>query len=205
MEMKRIALTSLLIAFVAVLPVYAQRASGKRAAGKRASAQRSADDAVSRPLKAMIQAIRASRDEQALGHLANQPQGQFLLGSYWNNATTGQRAEFTQLFHKLLKQIAFPRVRDNLKNLDSITYAPGEVAGNEATVDSSIFIKHPLRTQEIKVRYSLVKEGAAWKVVDASVLGASSMEEIRDSQIRPVLNEGGMERLLQTMRNLSEQ
>jgi phospholipid transport system substrate-binding protein len=158
------------------------------------------DDAVSKPVKTVVQSVRYERDAAALKHFGSEEQGKFLLGDAWAKGTDAQRTEFKQLFQGLFAKIAFPRVRENFKNLDSITYEPAQVTGSEATVASTIFIKHPLKTQEMKLKYRLVKDAAAWKVVDVTVLGSSMLTDIRDTQIKPLMAQGGWDKLLSRMR-----
>ncbi|AKQ63451.1 hypothetical protein A176_000363 [Myxococcus hansupus] len=158
------------------------------------------DDAVAKPVKTVVQSVRYERDALALKHFGSEEQGKFLLGEDWAKGTDAQRKEFVTLFQDLFANIAFPRVRDNFKNLDSITYEPAQVQGNEATVASTVFIKHPLKTQEMKLKYRLVKEAAAWKVVDVTVLGSSMLQDIRDTQVKPLVAQGGWDLLLERMR-----
>ena len=158
------------------------------------------DDAVAKPVKTVVQSVRFERDAAALKQFGGEEQGKFLLGDAWAKGTDAQRKEFVQLFQDLFAGIAFPRVRENFKNLDSITYEPSQVTGNEATVASTIFIKHPLKTQEMKLKYRLVKDAAAWKVVDVTVLGSSMLTDIRDTQVKPLMAQGGWDKLLTRMR-----
>jgi phospholipid transport system substrate-binding protein len=164
------------------------------------AAPKEKDDAVAKPVKTVVQSVRYERDALALKHFGSDEQGKFLLGDAWAKGTDAQREEFKKLFQGLFAKIAFPRVRENFKNLDSITYEPSQVTGNEATVASTIFIKHPLKTQEMKLKYRLVKDAAAWKVVDVTVLGSSMLTDIRDTQIKPLMAQGGWDKLLSRMR-----
>ncbi|AEI64683.1 ABC transporter substrate-binding protein [Corallococcus macrosporus] len=158
------------------------------------------EDPVAKPVKTVVQAVRYERDALALKHFGSQEQGKFLLGDNWGEGTEAQRKEFVTLFQDLFANIAFPRVRENFKNLDTITYEPSQVKGAEATVASTVFIKHPLKTQEMKLKYRLVKEAAAWKVVDVTVLGSSMLTDIRDTQVKPLMEKGGWDLLLERMR-----
>ncbi len=158
------------------------------------------EDAVAKPVKTVVQSVRYERDALALKHFGSEEQGKFLLGDAWDQGTDAQRKEFVTLFQDLFANIAFPRVRENFKNLDSITYEPSQVQGGEASVASTVFIKHPLKTQEMKLKYRLVKEAAAWKVVDVTVLGSSMLQDIRDTQVKPLMAQGGWDLLLERMR-----
>jgi phospholipid transport system substrate-binding protein len=181
-KMKRTALFACLFAFVIAAPALAQ------------------NDDPTRPIKTAIGAIRQSKDDQAINQFADEEQGRILLGDYWARGTDAQRKEFTQLFHTLFANIAFPKVRDNLKNLDTILYEPPRVVGGTTQVGSTILINHPLKKQELKLKYTVTKQRGGWKVVDVAVLGDSMLSDIRDDQVQPLLKEGGWDGLLNAMR-----
>ncbi|RYZ42781.1 MAG: ABC transporter substrate-binding protein [Myxococcaceae bacterium] len=164
------------------------------------AAPNKANEAVTKPVKTVVQSVRYEKDLKALENLGSDQQGAFLLGDDWAKGTDAQRKEFTQLFQSLFAKLAFPKVRENFKNLDSITYDEPQVTGDKALVGSTIFINHPLKKQEMKLKYSVEKTGAAWKVVDVSVLGDSMLTGIRDVQVRPLFKEGGWDGLLGAMR-----
>ncbi|MDY7227525.1 ABC transporter substrate-binding protein [Hyalangium rubrum] len=159
------------------------------------------NEAVSKPVKTVVQSVRYNKDVAALKHFGGEQQARFLLGDAWDKGTEAQRKEFVQLFHNLFAKIAFPKVRDNFKNLASITYEDPEVTGEEAKVASTIVIDHPMKKQELKLKYSLAKDKAGWKVVDVVVLGDSMLTGIRDDQVRPLLKDGGWDALLDAMRS----
>ncbi|NOJ92777.1 ABC transporter substrate-binding protein [Corallococcus sp. CA049B] len=159
-----------------------------------------ASEAITKPVKTVVQSVRYEKDLKALENLGSDQQGLFLLGDEWTKATDAQRKEFTQLFQSLFARIAFPKVRENFKNLDSITYDEPQVTGDKALVGSTIFINHPLKKQEMKLKYAVEKVGSGWKVVDVSVLGDSMLTGIRDDQVRPLFKEGGWDGLLGAMR-----
>jgi phospholipid transport system substrate-binding protein len=158
------------------------------------------NEAVTKPVKTVVQSVRYNKDDLALKQLANEEQGRFLLGEDWSKGTDAQRKEFTRLFTSLFSKIAFPKVRENFKNLASITYEDPAVEGDKAKVKSTIVIEHPMKKQEMKLQYSLVKEKADWKVVDVAVLGDSMLTGIRDDQVRPIMKQGGWDHLLDLMR-----
>lgn len=164
-----------------------------------------ASEAITKPVKTVVQSVRYEKDIKALENLGSDQQGLFLLGDEWTKATDAQRKEFTQLFQSLFAKIAFPKVRENFKNLDSITYDEPQVTGDKALVGSTIFINHPLKKQEMKLKYAVEKVGANWKVVDVSVLGDSMLTGIRDDQVRPLFKEGGWDALLGAMRKKNDE
>ncbi|WP_257453352.1 Tgt2/MlaC family protein [Archangium lipolyticum] len=158
------------------------------------------NETVAKPVKTVVQSVRYSKDDLAIKQLANEEQGRFLLGEDWEKGTDAQRKEFIQLFNKLFSKIAFPKVRENFKNLASITYEDPVLEGDKAKVKSTVIIEHPMKKQEMKLQYSLVKTQGAWKVLDVAVLGDSMLTGIRDDQVRPIMQQGGWDHLLDLMR-----
>lgn len=163
------------------------------------------NEAVSKPVKTTVQAVRFGKDDLAIKNFGGEQQGRFLLGEAWDKGTDAQRKEFVTLFHSLFSQIAFPKVRENFKNLAAINYEDPTVEGDTARVASTVVIEHPLKKQELKLKYTLMKDKAAWKVVDVAVLGDSMLTGIRDDQVQPLLKEGGWDALLGAMRAKSEE
>ena len=167
------------------------------------AAQAKANEAVERPVRTLIGAVRYNKDALALKFLAGPAQGRFLLGDAWKKATPAQQKAFVKLFHGLFAAIAFPKIRANFKYLSTIVYDAPKVKGDSATLDSTLVILNPLKKEELKVRYELTKVHGAWKVLDVTVLGTggqSMLTNIRDHQVKPILANGGMSHLLDLMK-----
>lgn len=165
-------------------------------------------EAVEKPIRTLINAVRYSKDEMGLKQLDGEAQGRFLLEGEWDKATPAQREEFVQLFHRLFGAIAFPKIRDNFKHLETILYEAPAVEGDTARTRSTLVILHPLKKQEIKAEYELRKTKAGWKVVDVTVLGTggnSMLTDIRKEQVGPLYAQGGMDHLLGLMRQRAAQ
>jgi len=163
-----------------------------------------AHDEVVKPLKTVVGSVRYGKDLAALKLFAGDEQGKYLCGAEWEKGTADQRKEFTQLFQTLFGKIAFPKVRKNFENLDSITYEEPKVDADKAEVASTILINHPLKKQELKLKYTLSNHGG-WKVVDVAVLGDSMLQGIRDDQVQPILKEGGWPHLLDLMKQKAKE
>ena len=111
-----------------------------------------------------------------------------------------QRAEFVSLFHKVFSAIAFPKIRESFEHLETILYEAPKIDGDRAELGSTLVILHPMKKQEIRVRYVLARE-KGWKVVDVTVQGDKSMlTNVRNDQVAPILKEGGLPHLLDLMR-----
>ena len=164
-----------------------------------------ANEEVVKPLKTVIGSVRYGKDKAALKQFAGEEQGRLLLGDDWSKATPEQKKEFLDLFHTLFAKIAFPKIRQNFEHLGTVLYDEPKVDGQNAQVASTLVIQHPLKKQEMKLKYKLAKDGAAWRVVDVSVLGDSMLEGIRDEQVKPLMKEGGMGLLLQKMREKNKE
>jgi phospholipid transport system substrate-binding protein len=157
-----------------------------------------------KPIQTVVSAVRQSRDSLALKYFAGEPQGELLMAKTWAKASPAQKKEFVSLFHTLFAKMAFPKIRDNFKNLDTILYDKPKVSGSSAQVHSTILINHPLKKQELKAKYDVVNDGG-WKVLDVTVLGDSMLKGIRDEQVQPLLKEGGIDGLLQAMRDKAKE
>lgn len=159
-------------------------------------------DELTKPLKTLVNSVRYGKFKSALGLLAVPEQSQMLTADQWAKATDAQKAEFQELFQQLFAKIAFPKVQENFKHLDSMTYDEPKVSedGNKAEIASVILINHPLKKQELKLKYTVLKQGKGWKVLDVKVLGDSMLEGIRNDEVQPILKEGGWEGLLKIMR-----
>lgn len=158
-----------------------------------------ADDAAAKPVKTVFQSVRYGRDLAALKQFATTSQGSYLLGEQWEKGTDAQRKEFQALFQELFGKIAFPKVRENFKNLASVTYDAPKAEGASASVGSVVYINHPLKKQELKLRYTSVQEAGAWKVKDVEVLGDSMLKGIK-KDVDTLMAQGGWEKLLGAMR-----
>ncbi|MBL8923568.1 MAG: ABC transporter substrate-binding protein [Myxococcaceae bacterium] len=158
-------------------------------------------DDISKPLKVIVNSVRYGKDLAALKLFAGEEQGKFLVGDEWAKGTDAQRKEFIDLFHQLFGKIAFPKIRKNFENLDTVIYDEPTVTGDKASIASTILINHPMKKQELKVKYDVAKVGGQWRVIDVSVLGDSMLTGIRDDQIKPIYKEGGWDNLLKLMRD----
>jgi phospholipid transport system substrate-binding protein len=156
---------------------------------------------VSKPLKVVVNSVRYGKDLAALKLFAGDEQGKFLLGDDWAKGTDAQRKEFVELFHQLFGKLAFPKIRANFENLDTVIYDEPTVTGDKAAIGSTILINHPMKKQELKVKYEVIKAGSSYKVIDVAVLGDSMLKGIRDDQIKPLMKDGGWDNLLKAMRD----
>ncbi|MBX7098653.1 MAG: ABC transporter substrate-binding protein [Myxococcaceae bacterium] len=157
-------------------------------------------DDVSKPLKTVVNSVRYGKDVLALKNFAGEAQGKELCLDAWDKASADQKKTFIEQFQLLFARIAFPKIRKNFENLDTVLYDEPTVEGDTAAIASTILINHPLKKQELKVKYRLLKSGKDWKVIDVSVLGDSMLQGIRDDQVQPLIKESGFDGLLKAMK-----
>lgn len=182
-----------------LLAVPLSASAQKKDAAKDKDKNREQSDQVERAVKQLVAAVREGRDDDARRLIDFESQGQFIFGQEWSKATFATRDEFVQRFGHLFGAIVFPKVRDNWKQLSSITYEPAEIAGTEAHLKSTVFIKQALKPQELKLDYALKKRGQ-WRVFDVSVLGNSMLTSVRDDMLRPILQARGWDGVMTELR-----
>ena len=104
---------------------------------------------LSKPLTTIVNSVRYGKDKAALKLFAADEQGKFLCADYWAKGSDAQKKEFQDLFLQLFGKIAFPKIRKNFENLDTILYVDPAVTGESAQIASTILITHPLKKQEL--------------------------------------------------------
>lgn len=159
-----------------------------------------ADDEITKVVKTVFTNLRAEKGAKAFRLVDMDAVSRNLLQGDYQKSTEAQRKEFASLFQSLYIKINAPRMRETFKDLASVMYDRPEIKNNEAWVGSLITIDHPLKKQEIKLKYSLLKGKKGWRVTDVAVLGSSVVQSIREDQIKPVLEKEGIESLLKAMR-----
>lgn len=159
-----------------------------------------ADDDITKVVKTVFTNLRAEKGAKAFRLVDLDVVSRNLLQGDYQKSTEAQRKEFASLFQSLYIKINAPRMRETFKDLVSVMYDQPEVKNNEAWIGSLITIYHPLKKQEIKLKYSLLKGKKGWRVTDVAVLGSSVVQSIREDQIKPILEKEGIESLLKAMR-----
>lgn len=163
-----------------------------------------ADPALEKPVTKLVKAVQVEEDELAIKVLDGETEGALLLGEAWTKATDAQRKEFVSLFHQLFAAVAFPKLRENFKYLSTTTFEPSKADGDKAELKGTLVIDHPVKKQELKLKFDLKKGAKGWNVVDVTVLGTGSpsmLSGIREDQVEPLLEKGGLDKLLETMRD----
>jgi ABC-type transporter MlaC component len=86
------------------------------------------------------------------------------------------------------------------KHLDAVLLKPSVVQKDRATCVSTVVVNRNYKKADIAIEWVLVRAQGGWKVVDTLMLGESTAEGIREDQLEPLLQQGGMENVLKAMR-----
>jgi phospholipid transport system substrate-binding protein len=111
------------------------------------------------------------------------------LGAAWAGRTAAEQKEFAQAFEALLRASLLRKT--GIYRVDSVTYAAEKVAGSAGSVSTTVRLKDATT----EVAYDLRAHGAAWRIVDYSVDGVSTVRNYR-SQFSKILAKNGFPALV---------
>lgn len=161
---------------------------------------------VEKPIKTFISAVRYGKDDVARKLIDGDAQGRVLLGTNWDKGSADQQKEFVTLFSDVFAGTAFPKLRENFQKIETIIYGKPAEEKDRAEIDSTLVILHPMKKQEVKVRYSLSKTKSGYRLVDVTFAGDKSvLTSTREDQIDPLFKEGGWDKVLEMLRERSKE
>ncbi len=171
------------------------------AAPRLARADAETDKAVQKTLNTLINGIRYGKDDLAARQLAFGAMARGLLADDWAKLSPAEQTEVAKGLETVIRAISFAKGRDMFKYLDALLFEPSRVNGNEARAKSTIVVHRDLKKAEVIIDWVLVKDGAGWKVLDTVMLGESTMQSLRDDQVKPLLAKGGTAAVLKALRD----
>ncbi|MBP8030713.1 MAG: ABC transporter substrate-binding protein [Pseudomonadales bacterium] len=121
------------------------------------------------------------------------------VGKYWKQATPEQKTALSDEFRTLLTRTYFStmlRYRDAKLNVKQEPLLAND--GKEATVKSDVVVGNA--QQPVLIDYVLYHTEDGWKVFNVSVEGASLVTVYRN-QFAEEINKGGLDGLIQSLRN----
>jgi len=183
---------------VAALFAFALSAAPAEAKGKK---KKQKTTQYQKPVKMLIGAIRYKKDKLALKLLALDQMTKELNASHWDEMKPAERKEFEKNLGILLQKLSFPKARDLFKHIDAILYDQPTVKGDRATIKSTIVVHRAYKKKEIVITWTLFKRGKKWLILDTKTVGESTTKGLREDQVDPLVNEGGVKKLLQAMRD----
>ncbi len=145
-----------------------------------------------KPIKALINAIRYSKDDIATKQVGYDVMTEKLMDTAWKDTSEADKKELIAGMEKLIRGISFPAGRDIFKYLDNVLYDAPRMDGETVKVKSTVVIHRDLKKSEIVIDWVLAKSGGSWKIYDTVMQGESTLAGIRDEQIKPLLKEGGV-------------
>lgn len=139
--------------------------------------------------------IYALVDAKVLPHFDFTRMTRLAVGRYWRDATPEQQQRLVKEFRDLLVR-TYAMSLANYKN-QTIEYKPLRLGPNDTDVTVKTVVLEPGR-QPIPIDYQMVKTPDGWKVYDITVEGVSLVVNYRSSFAQEI-QQGGMERLIQTL------
>ena len=128
-------------------------------------------------------------------HLDLTALGEKALKEHWAQMTPEQQKSFTEIFAKLIENIAYPRTKNFLGD-QKITYeAPKPIARG---VEVASMTKDKEAALDVPVVYNLYEENGQWKIYDIFLDGVSMTEDLH-FQFDKMIKDGSIETLLARM------
>lgn len=147
-------------------------------------------------IKKMVGFIRYEKNELALKQVGLEPVSEYLMGSYYGQATPDQRAQFQKLLGEYVELRAFPLALKYFKDVD-LSYDEPVQKGDAYHVSSSL---NYAGSEQLVFTWVLQEHDGKYVITDfLDSTGKSSMQTNRDKQIQPVLKQKGVAGLLKTM------
>jgi hypothetical protein len=104
-----------------------------------------ANPQVQKPIKRLIKAIQYQKDAIALKSFNGHLQGQSLIGPEWTQKSDKEQDAFIHRLHQFFTLMAFPKLRADLKHLETIIYKKPIIKGKEARIEAVIVVLHALK------------------------------------------------------------
>lgn len=146
------------------------------------------DDATRERLKDIINNII---DFKELARLA--------LGKYWKERTEKEKAEFVDVFRKLIRNSSVKKLE--IYRADRIEYKPAVIKGDKATVTTIAYKGR----KSVEIVYKMHKVNGQWKVYDMVIDGLSTARSYRDSFYKQIAKSSYQEMYNKLVKRLEEQ
>jgi phospholipid transport system substrate-binding protein len=164
--------------------------------------------ASSKPIKRLLTAIRYQKDELALSSFDGQAQGQLIFGDVWTQKSDEERQRFVNTLHAFFTVVAFPKIRKKyFAHLETILYGdPDTHEDGSVRLRATIVVLHALKKDEIPVDFILRPAQDKWRIVDFAIAPdkdkpSSFIVDLRERQMKPLLEKKGWDGLIETMEN----
>jgi phospholipid transport system substrate-binding protein len=115
------------------------------------------------------------------------------LGAEWERRSPAERAEYVSAYESLIRASLVRRV--DIYRIDSVEYAPEQVAGDRGRVDTVVHSKDATT----EVRWEFVRKPEGWRIADYAIDGLSTVRNYR-TQFARILARSGWPGLLDRIR-----
>ena len=139
--------------------------------------------------------IFALAEEKILPYFNFDRVSRMVLGKYWREANTAQKAAFQREFRSLLLR-TYASALSKYRN-QTIEFKPLRMRPDDATVTVETEILQP-GGQPIGVDYALEKSGDSWKVYDIAIEGVSLVTNYR-GQFGNEIRQSGIDGLIEKL------
>ena len=119
------------------------------------------------------------------------------LGRHWEGKTDAQRKEFSDTLHALIEKNVVKRLKDTRTH--KVKYESEELAGDAATVVTTVSNGDGPRAQQMEIAYKLHKVGKTWGVIDIVTDGVSLVQNYR-SQFNKIITQDGWDAVIKKMK-----
>ena len=140
--------------------------------------------------------IFALAEEKILPYFNLDRVSRMVLGKYWREANTAQKAAFQREFRSLLLR-TYASALSKYRN-QTIEFKPLRMRPDDATVTVETEILQP-GGQPIGVDYALEKSGDSWKVYDIAIEGVSLVTNYR-GQFGNEIRQSGIDGLIEKLK-----
>ena len=140
--------------------------------------------------------IFALAEEKILPYFNFDRVSRMVLGKYWREANTAQKAAFQREFRSLLLR-TYASALSKYRN-QTIEFKPLRMRPDDATVTVETEILQP-GGQPIGVDYALEKSGDSWKVYDIAIEGVSLVTNYR-GQFGNEIHQSGIDGLIEKLK-----
>lgn len=120
-------------------------------------------------------ATRAELKDIINGFIDFRELSRLALGKYWDERTEQEKADFTEVFQKLIRNSSVKKL--GAYKADKIVYEQAEITGDKAYVTT---YAHKDK-KEVEIIYKMHKLDGEWWVFDMEIDGASTVRNYRES------------------------
>lgn len=157
---------------------------------------------VQKPIKILLNAIRYKKFDLAAEQLAYNEMAKRLLEKTWEQLSETDKKEVATSLAFLIRERSFSKGHETFKHLDAVVYDTPTQPKSDVICKSTIVVHRNYKKTELVIDWVLTKADGAWKIVDMILLGESTLAGIREDEVEPLLEEGGVPTFMKALREV---